>query len=57
MDQTIVSKNSFINENQTKQNFLTSRSFINMKKIKKKEKRSCSNNSKKYESSKLNSSF
>jgi len=57
MDQTIVSKNSFINENQNKQNFLTSRSFINLKKIKKKEKRSCSNNSKKYESSKLNSSF
>jgi len=57
MDQTMVSKNSFINENQIKQNFLTSRSFINMKKIKKKEKRSCSNNSKKYESSKLNSSF
>ena len=36
---------------------MTSRSFINLKKIKKKEKRSCSNNSKKYESSKLNSSF
>lgn len=57
MDQTMVSKNSFINENQTKPNFLTSRSFINYKKLKKKEKRSCSNNSKKFESSKLNSSF
>ena len=55
MDQTILSKNSFITENENKgQNFFTSRSFMNLKKLKKKEKRSCSgsNNTKK-----LNSSF